>query len=116
MFPGWESSTENIRTWEELPEKCREYVLFIESFIQVCDSTALPSRNSYDETLPCCNGVGGGGGKCLRIRLDLLVKHRQASAESEKGPLKHPAERIYSGARHRITQRSQRNSCMGRNA
>lgn len=35
VFSGWESSTENIRTWEELPEKCREYVLFIESFIQV---------------------------------------------------------------------------------
>ncbi|VDO41319.1 unnamed protein product [Haemonchus placei] len=35
VFPGWESPTVGIRTWGDLPEKCREYVLFIESFIQV---------------------------------------------------------------------------------
>ncbi|KAK6030949.1 adenylosuccinate synthase [Ostertagia ostertagi] len=35
VFPGWESPTVGVRTWEDLPEKCREYVLFIESFIQV---------------------------------------------------------------------------------
>ncbi|KAL6744056.1 hypothetical protein Aduo_017031 [Ancylostoma duodenale] len=35
IFPGWEVTTTCIRKWEDLPPKCREYVLFIESFIQV---------------------------------------------------------------------------------
>ncbi|KAK6758899.1 hypothetical protein RB195_016246 [Necator americanus] len=35
VFSGWELTTTGIRKWEDLPPKCREYVLFIESFIEV---------------------------------------------------------------------------------
>lgn len=35
VFPGWESETAGIRKFEELPEKCRQYVEFIEDFIKV---------------------------------------------------------------------------------
>ncbi|CAJ0576999.1 unnamed protein product, partial [Mesorhabditis spiculigera] len=34
-FPGWMCETAKIRRFEDLPEKCREYVTFIEEFIKV---------------------------------------------------------------------------------
>ncbi|CAI4223199.1 unnamed protein product [Auanema sp. JU1783] len=35
VVPGWKSVTSHIRQFDDLPEKCREYVRFIESFIEV---------------------------------------------------------------------------------
>ncbi|KAJ7719630.1 adenylosuccinate synthase [Mycena maculata] len=34
-FPGWETSIEHVRKYEDLPDKCRAYVEFIEDFIKV---------------------------------------------------------------------------------
>ncbi|VDK26893.1 unnamed protein product [Anisakis simplex] len=34
-FVGWKSCTSNVRKFDELPQKCREYVNFIEEFIGV---------------------------------------------------------------------------------
>ena len=34
-LPGWESSTTGVQKWEELPEKAREYVEYIEKFVGV---------------------------------------------------------------------------------
>ncbi|CAD5210271.1 unnamed protein product [Bursaphelenchus okinawaensis] len=34
-LPGWKTPTVNARKFEELPEKCREYVQFIEKFVGV---------------------------------------------------------------------------------
>lgn len=34
-LPGWQTSTEEAKTWEELPENARRYVEFIEKFVGV---------------------------------------------------------------------------------
>uniref|UniRef100_A0A914RXH5 Adenylosuccinate synthetase n=1 Tax=Parascaris equorum TaxID=6256 RepID=A0A914RXH5_PAREQ len=34
-FPGWNTSTSNVRKFEDLPEECRNYVCFIEQFVGV---------------------------------------------------------------------------------
>lgn len=34
-MPGWMESIENVKKYEDLPKKCREYVEFIESFMGV---------------------------------------------------------------------------------
>ncbi|KAM0250710.1 hypothetical protein ACHAQJ_008504 [Trichoderma viride] len=34
-FPGWQKSTTDCRTWNDLPQKARDYVEFIEKFIGV---------------------------------------------------------------------------------
>ncbi|KAG8807229.1 hypothetical protein FRC18_005662, partial [Serendipita sp. 400] len=34
-LPGWKTDISKIRTFESLPEKCREYVEFIENFLGV---------------------------------------------------------------------------------
>lgn len=34
-LPGWETSIENVTTFEDLPENCRKYVEFIEQFMGV---------------------------------------------------------------------------------
>jgi len=34
-FPGWQTSIENITKFEDLPENCRKYVEFIETFLGV---------------------------------------------------------------------------------
>ncbi|VDM56062.1 unnamed protein product [Angiostrongylus costaricensis] len=36
VFPGWEQPTAHVRKWDDLPARCRDYVLFIEKFIEVC--------------------------------------------------------------------------------
>lgn len=35
VLPGWKSSTSGVRKWEELPEKAKEYVQFIEEYVGV---------------------------------------------------------------------------------
>ncbi|KAJ1368003.1 Adenylosuccinate synthetase [Parelaphostrongylus tenuis] len=35
IFPGWQESTAHVRKWDDLPTRCRDYVLFIEKFIEV---------------------------------------------------------------------------------
>lgn len=32
---GWKESTVGLKTWDELPEKARQYVEFIEKFVGV---------------------------------------------------------------------------------
>ncbi|KAL7921734.1 Adenylosuccinate synthetase [Trichoderma austrokoningii] len=34
-FPGWQKSTTNCRTWNDLPQEARDYVEFIENFVGV---------------------------------------------------------------------------------
>lgn len=34
-FEGWNTSTANIQKYENLPEKCQNYIKFIETFINV---------------------------------------------------------------------------------
>jgi adenylosuccinate synthase len=34
-LPGWQASIEKVTKYEELPEKCRAYVEFIEKFLGV---------------------------------------------------------------------------------
>jgi adenylosuccinate synthase len=34
-LPGWKSSTKGLRKWEDLPEKAKEYVRFVEDFVGV---------------------------------------------------------------------------------
>jgi len=34
-MPGWKTEISKMKTYEELPEKCREYVEFIETFLGV---------------------------------------------------------------------------------
>jgi adenylosuccinate synthase len=34
-LPGWKSDISKVTTYEELPQKCREYVEFIENFLGV---------------------------------------------------------------------------------
>jgi adenylosuccinate synthase len=35
VLPGWKSSTSGLKKWEDLPEKAKEYVKFIEDFVGV---------------------------------------------------------------------------------
>ncbi|KJH44755.1 adenylosuccinate synthase [Dictyocaulus viviparus] len=35
LFPGWKEPTACVRRWEDLPTKCRDYVQFIEDFVEV---------------------------------------------------------------------------------
>jgi len=47
-FAGWSEDISEIRTFEELPQSCKDYVLFIEKYIR-CPITMLsvgPDRNA----------------------------------------------------------------------
>ena len=34
-LPGWKTSIENVATFDELPENCKNYIAFIEEFLGV---------------------------------------------------------------------------------
>lgn len=34
-LPGWETSTADIRSYDQLPENCRRYIEFLSKFINV---------------------------------------------------------------------------------
>ena len=34
-LPGWQSSIENVTKFEDLPENCQKYILFIEEYLGV---------------------------------------------------------------------------------
>ena len=34
-LPGWQSSIEDVRTYDVLPETCKKYIQFIEEYLKV---------------------------------------------------------------------------------
>jgi adenylosuccinate synthase len=34
-LPGWQSSIEEVRVYDDLPENCKKYIQFIEEYLKV---------------------------------------------------------------------------------